>query len=117
MDPRHELTLGGLFQRPSCFADSMALRPASLSLPCASSLIAVSRFLADHLLFGVRGVNRSNQKESSNDAACESIQPKQRAVSTASEEDTDWMPEFFLANFINTPSDLSWFSSSHASQA
>ena len=56
-------------------------------------------FFWDQMLFARRGVYRTNHQSASRGFARPSIQPKQRAVSTASAGETDWMPEAFLANF------------------
>src|SRR5258705_144692 len=62
-------------QRPSVLARSPSASPASCIRPCAIRAATLSRLILDHLLFGLRGVNRCSQYWSSNLPFCPSIQP------------------------------------------
>ncbi len=55
------------------------------------------------MLFGRRGVNRTNHHLSSSAFERPSIHPKHNAISTASAADTDGIPDAFLASFKYIP--------------
>jgi hypothetical protein len=65
-------------------ARSTSRRPEGRISPAAISASALSRLTRDQGLFARRGVNRCSENASSNAAFWLSIQPKQRAASTAS---------------------------------
>jgi hypothetical protein len=69
---------------PFAFASRIRARPASCIRPSATSLRAAVRFAADQMLRGLRGANHSSKKSASCVRAWESIQPQQRASSSAS---------------------------------
>ena len=62
-------------------------------------------------------MNRWTYHYSSNRLRWPSIHPKQRALSGASGNVTGGMPDAFLASLSQTPSDVAWCSSGHASHA
>jgi hypothetical protein len=73
-----------VFQLPDFFANAAAARPAGAMTPAFISLARRALFVADHALFGLRGVNICMWKRSSIDRMRLSIHPKQSASRTAS---------------------------------
>src|ERR1700721_2112019 len=104
-------------QRPSVIAAFICSNPAGLSLPWARKRSTAAQLTCDHLLLGPRGVKRWHHHPSALDLVCPSIQPKQRAVSSACAWVIEGRSFSFLANSNHRPRDLAWCFSSQLCQA
>src|ERR1700722_9204841 len=104
-------------QRPSVIAAFICSNPAALSSLWAHKLSTAAELTCDHLLLGPRGVKRWHHHPSALDLVCPSIQPKQRAVSSACAWVIEGRSFSFLANSNHRPRDLAWCFSSQVCQA
>src|SRR5688500_7116439 len=95
-----------LSHRPSSFAASICSSPAGFILPASISRSTRSLLTLDHTLLARRGVNFCNHDSSLYDFDCPSIHPQHNASSTASAYVIDFLPEPFLKNCSQTPSEL-----------
>src|SRR6202021_1763063 len=104
-------------QRPSVLAASICSNPAALSLPWARKRSTAAQLTCDHLLLGPRGVKRWHHHPSVLDLVWPSIQPKQRAVSSACAWVIEGRSFSFLANSNHRPRDPALCFSSQLCQA
>src|SRR5688572_19468642 len=92
-------------QRPSDLARFTSARPGGRMRFSLMSRATWPRLILDHMLFERLGPKRWRYCFSSRLSAWLSIQPQQMASSSASAYVTLGMPEPFLENFNQTPSD------------
>src|ERR1700733_7508778 len=103
-------------QGPSVLAASICSNPAALSLPWARKRSTAAQLTCDRLLLGPRGVKRWPHHPSALDLVWPSIQPKQRAVSSACVWVIEGRAFSFLANSNHRPRDPAWCFSSQLCQ-
>src|SRR6188472_4500667 len=90
-------------QEPLALARSIASSPAGVIRPSAISRSTFSLLIFDQLLFGLRGAKYCLWECSSTDRRVLSIQPKQRASSTASLQARLGLPLLFFQQKSQTP--------------
>jgi hypothetical protein len=98
---------------PLSFALSTARNPAAVINPRSMSDSTRALFRRDQTLFDLRGVNLRTDRPSSRCRNLLSIQPKQRASSTASSSETPPGALCFLRKTNHTPDAELWLLLSH----